>query len=76
MKQKRNWVKTPKRKELVGIMGLWFFGTLLSMAAATDLFRESLIQRKNLVIFFLIIITFGIVVRMYNNYRSLHKKQG
>ena len=75
MKQKRNRVKTPKRKDLVGVMGLWFLGTLLSMAAATDLFHEPLIQRKNLTIFFLIIIAFGTIVRMYNHYRSLHKKE-
>lgn len=75
MKQNRNWVKTPKWKDLVRVMGLWFFGTLLSMAAATDMFRESFLQRKNLVIFFMIIIAFGVVVRKYNNYTSLHKKE-
>ncbi|RYY64751.1 MAG: hypothetical protein EOO12_08820 [Chitinophagaceae bacterium] len=44
------------RKQLVLFGSLWLVGVALLIVAQTDLFRESLFQRKNLSVFLLVLL--------------------
>jgi hypothetical protein len=52
---KKNWKNNPSKKNLVLFTGLWFLGITLLILSTTDLFKESFFQKKNLMIFLLII---------------------
>lgn len=52
---KKNWKNNPSKKNLILFTGLWFLGIALLILSTTDLFKESFFQKKNLMIYFLIV---------------------
>ena len=58
MKTKRdNWPKNPSRNQVLFISALWVIGNLLIILSMTDLFSESIFQRRYFLLYLLILVS-------------------
>lgn len=73
-KDNRNLVENPTKKSLVLFTSLWFVGVVLLVMATTDLFTESFFQRKNGMIWLLMIFSTMTIVKVHLNYWSTKSK--
>ena len=63
-----DWFLKPSKKQLIIQVILWVAGSVFLLLATTDGFKQPLFQRKHLMIFFLILITFGTLMSVAGNY--------
>ena len=52
--EKNNWIKNPTKRQIVLFTTLWLVGMFLLIISMTDLFNESIFQKKYLIVYFLI----------------------
>ncbi|MBV7441685.1 hypothetical protein KRX57_09650 [Weeksellaceae bacterium TAE3-ERU29] len=67
-KEKTNWVKNLSKKQVILFGVAWFIGALLLILSSTNLFTESLFQRRYMatnVLMLLSTITFAVVLISY-----------
>ena len=65
---KRNFIKNPTSKNLILFTLLWFVGIFLLTLSTTDLFSESFFQKKNVMIYFLMIGSTIATAKIHINY--------
>ena len=67
--QKRNWVTHPTKRNLLIMVTIWLVGNGLLILSLTDLFTESFLNRRNIVIYIMMIIstrsTFSLVLNYF-----------
>lgn len=66
--QKGSWITHPTKKILLIFLATWFVGTGLLVLAATDLFRESFLNRKYIMIYVLITMSTRTTFKLLLNY--------
>ena len=64
----KNFFKNPSAKTLIIFTVLWFIGIALLILSATDLFSESLFQKKYIMICFLMTSSSLVTIKLYINY--------
>ena len=65
---KRNFITNPSKKILILFTSLWLLGITLLILAMTDLFTESILQRKYVMVYFLMIGSTIVTGKLYFNY--------
>ena len=65
---KRNFIKNPSKKNLILFTLLWFLGITLLILSTTDLFIENFLQKRYIMIYFLMIGSTIATVKLYMNY--------
>jgi len=65
---KTNWMTNPSPKQVVGFTVIWLVGLILLILSMTDLFRESLFQRKYTILYLLILGSTVALVKVHANY--------
>ena len=66
--QKGRWITHPTKRNLLIFLSIWFVGTGLLVLSATDLFRESFLNRKYIMIYVLITMSTLTTVKLLLNY--------
>ena len=66
--QKESWVKNPSKKQVVLFGIAWFVGALLLILASTNLFTESLFQRRYIATNILMLLSTVTFVTILMNY--------
>lgn len=69
-RKKTDWINNPTRKQLILFTVLWILGNTLLILSISDLFTESVFQRKYIMIYLLI---FGSTLATFNLYRNFLK---
>ncbi|CDF78379.1 hypothetical protein BN863_6670, partial [Formosa agariphila KMM 3901] len=62
------WIKAPTKKQVILFTLIWLFGVLLLVFSVTGNFKENIIQKENIAILFLIILSFSKLFQVYKNY--------
>lgn len=75
MNGKRNWLTHPTSREVLVIILIWLTGSLLSLAAATDLFSVNPLTRDNLILNTLNLACTVLVLACVVNYFRHRKKE-
>lgn len=65
--KEKNLFRNPTKVQFYSFIGLWITGLILSVLAMTDLFRETIFQRKNLMMILLHIFSIGVCIRFIRN---------
>jgi len=65
---KRNFITKPSKKILILFTSLWIVGITLLILSMTDLFTESFLQKKYIMIYFLMIGSTITIGKLYFNY--------
>lgn len=74
-KKENNLFENPTKTQFYLFIALWIIGLTLSVLAMTDLFRESIFQRKNLMMILLNIFSAGVCIRFIWNFTvNKHRK--
>ncbi len=69
MKQvKTNWMNNPTRKQLILFTTLWILGITLLLLSMTDLFTESFFQKKNIIVYLLMIGSTLATFKLFRNF--------
>ena len=66
--QKRNWVTHPTKRNLFIIVTIWFLGNGLLILSTTDLFTESFLNKKYVLIYAMMIMSTWTTIKMIRNY--------
>ena len=69
--KKNNWINNPSRKQMILFTLVYFIAILLLVLSMTNLFTESIIQKKYIMIYFLIIGSTLATIKVHQNYRKL-----
>ena len=69
--KKNNWINNPSRKQLLLFTLVYFIAILLLVLSMTNLFTESIIQKKYIMIYFLIIGSTLAIIKVHHNYWKL-----
>jgi hypothetical protein len=64
----KDLIKNPTLKAVIFFTGLWLTTVVGTIAVITDLFTESIINKKYFLQYFMILIATWTVVRVYRNY--------
>lgn len=67
-KQKQHWVTHPTRRNLLMVVIVWIVANGLLVIAITDLFRESVINKKYTLIYAMMLFSTWITVNVISNY--------
>jgi hypothetical protein len=65
---KRDFINHPSKKTLILFTLLWFIGTVLLILSTTDVFSNSFFQKKYMMLYFLMICSTIMVIKLYLNY--------
>ena len=71
-REKTNWMNNPSIKQLILFTALWILANTLLILSMTDLFSESVFQRKYIMIYLLMI---GSTLATLNLYRNFLKSK-
>ena len=71
--EKKNWLKNPTGKQITIISALWITGNALLILAMTDLFTESIFQKKFVMTYFLILGSSLTTLEAHLNYWNKYK---
>ena len=69
--KKKNWINNPSRKQMILFSLVYFTGIVLLVLSMTNIFTESIIQRKYIIIYFLIIGSTIAAIKVHYNYWKL-----
>ena len=69
--KKNNWINNPSRKQIILFTLVYLIAVLLLVLSMTNLFTESIIQKKYIMIFFLIISSTLATIKVHLNYWKL-----
>ncbi len=67
-KEAKNWVSKPTKKQMIGFTAVWLVGLFLLILSMTDLFRESLFQKKYVLLYLLILGSAVAIFKLHANY--------
>jgi hypothetical protein len=63
-----DWTKRPTKKQIIVITVLWLVSVLLLVIAITDFFHTSILSKKDIFSYFLILWVSYTVFKIYLNY--------
>jgi Kef-type K+ transport system membrane component KefB len=66
-----DWVKHPRKKQVITVALVWFICTVLMFAASTNLFHQSPFQKQYFLLYLLCMSALSVVFRVIRNYRRL-----
>lgn len=64
----KNWTKNPSKNQLILIILISLIGNLMLITAMTNLFTESMLNGKYLILYFLMLGSIFTTVKVYFNY--------
>jgi hypothetical protein len=65
---KNNIFKNPSLKNVMMLSLLWFISNMLLVLSITDLFSDSFLQKRYLIVYFVMIASTTSIIRIYHNY--------
>jgi hypothetical protein len=69
----KHWTTHPTKKQLMGYVIVWLIASTLQILVITDLFTESLFQKKHISGYFMIILSAMVVLNVVRNYFRTNK---
>ena len=66
--QKRNWITHPTKRNLLIIVTVWVVGNGLLIISTTDLFTESFLDKKYILIYAMMIMSSWTTFKVISNY--------
>ena len=73
MGKEKNWIQNPSKKQVILFGIAWFVGALLLILASTNLFTESLFQRRYIATNVLMLLSTTTFVAVLVNYLKRKK---